>query len=37
MRYSETKTNFQNILQTTTASVKTHINFTAPLIKKFKA
>lgn len=34
-RCSETKTKFQNILQTT-ASVKTHINFTAPLMKKLK-
>ena len=34
-RCSETKTKFQNILQTT-ASIKTHINFTAPLIKKRK-
>ena len=35
-RCSETRTKFQNILQTT-ASVKTHTDFTAPLIKKFKA
>ena len=35
-RCSETKAKFQNILQTT-GSVKTHINITAPLIKKFKA